>query len=234
MPPKRVAMAQSIRDAYTEETSCAEIERWSGPILSSLEGTAKAARSMRQEILKQTYTADAAAKSETSIITALRQYQEVGHDIYLSAETIRTVIACRIPELKEEDNLGVGVQTAVLKMIDGLQDKLAGGGSGDKGGSSGVINMFSTRDYLSARGGIEDKLLGKPADGDKKEGEKKEGTKAPSVVLELQQLDADILLKLELSATQISTVVRSLINAYALNWKKLIQPRNSIGDKMVS
>ncbi|KAG5490951.1 hypothetical protein JIQ42_00837 [Leishmania sp. Namibia] len=230
MPPKRGAMAQAIRDAYNEETSLAVVEEWSSKVVADLETRATNARHARQGVLAKPYTPEAAETVPVSVVVSLREFQGQLHDIYRAAETIRTVIACRIPELKAEDNLGVEVQMTVLKMIDLLEGKLLGGSGADKdGGAPGVAGMYATRDYLAARGSVEDKVLGKAG-----ENGKETKSAAPSVLMELQQIDADALLKLELSATQISTQIRSFINTYALNWKKLIQPRSNSCEKNIS
>ncbi|KAG5492494.1 hypothetical protein JKF63_01072 [Porcisia hertigi] len=230
MPPKRSAMAQAIRDTYNEETSLAVVEEWSSKVVADLETRARNANDARKGLLAYPYTADAAQTVPNIVVASLREFQEQLHDVYRAAETIRTVIACRIPELKAEDNLGVEVQMTVLKMIDTLEGKLLGGSSGDKdGGAPGVAGINATREFLATRGAVEDKILGKAGDDDKKT-----KSSAPSVLMELQQIDADALLRLELSATQIATQIRSFINVYALNWKKLIQPRSSAGEKNIS
>lgn len=230
MPPKRGALAQAIRDTFTEEASLAVVEEWSSKVVSDLEARASNAHHAWLGVLAKPYTADAAETVPVTVVASLREFQGQLHDIYRAAETIRTVIACRIPELKAEDNLGVEVQMTVLKMIDSLEGKLLGSSSGDKeGGAPGVAGMYAAREYLAARGSVEDKVLGKVSDDDKKT-----KSAAPSVLMELQQIDADALLRLELSATQISTQIRSFINAYAVNWKKLIQPRSNASEKSIS
>lgn len=229
MPPKRSAMAQAIRDSYTEDASLGVVDHWSSKAVADLEARAKNAHDARAAVLAAYYTADAAASVPQSVISSLREYQEHLHDIYVSAEMVRTVIACRIPELKAEDNLGVEVQMVVLKMVDSLEGKLLGSGGDKEGGAPAVSGMYAAREYLAARGAAEDKILGKAGEDDKKT-----KSAAPSVLLELQQIDADALLKLELNATQLATAIRAFVNAYALNWKKLIQPRSGAGDKSIS
>lgn len=229
MPPKRAALSQALRDAFTEETSFSLVEKWATETLGKLQQLTESARGQRAAIANAKYAHSNASTTPTNVLQLLQQYQAVASDVFQSAEQIRTVISIRIPELKEEDNLGVGVQMTVLKMLDTLQSKLLGGSGGDKDSASMAAGMHVAREYLSSRGGVEDKLLGKSSDDKKDEG----GSKAPSVLLELQQTDHDVLLKVELATLQLSTLLRSLINAYALNWKKLIQPRNSM-DKMVS
>ncbi|KAL7702329.1 proteasome activator protein pa26 [Lotmaria passim] len=228
MPPKRAAMAQAIRDAFTEDASLEVVDKWSSKTVADLESRAQNARDARAALLAEPYSTAAAEAVPQSVISSLREYQEHLHDIFRSAETIRTVIACRIPEQKAEDNLGVEVQMTVLKMVDSLEGKVIGSGGDKDGGAPGVSGMYAAREYLAARGAAEDKILGKAGD----DGKKTKST-APSVLLELQQIDADALLKLELSATQVATSIRAFVNAYALNWKKLIQPRSGAGDKSI-
>ncbi|KAK7194679.1 proteasome activator protein pa26 [Novymonas esmeraldas] len=222
-------MAQAIRDAYNEELSLAVVEEWSAKLIADLEARRDNALHARRTILAKPYTAEAAASVPISVLASLREYQEQLREIHRAAETIRTVIACRIPELKAEDNLGVEVQLTVLKMIDSLQSKVLGASGGKEGGAPSVPGVNATREYLTERGSVEDKVLGKAGDDDKKT-----KSAAPSVLVELQQIDADALLNLEISTTQICTQLRSFINAYALNWKKLIQPRSNAGEKSIS
>lgn len=222
-------MAQAIRDAFTEDSSLEVVDQWSSKVVTDLATRAQNAHAARAAVLAANYNTDAAAAVPQNVIASLRDYQEQLHDIFRAAETIRTVIACRLPELKAEDNLGVEVQMAVLKMVDSLEGKVMGNGGDKDGGSPGVSGMYAAREYLTARGAAEDKILGKAGDEDKKT-----KSAAPSVLLELQQIDADALLKLELNATQVATSIRAFVNVYALNWKKLIQPRSGGGDKSIS
>ncbi|ORC84670.1 proteasome activator protein PA26 [Trypanosoma theileri] len=249
MPPKRLVYAQSLRDAFTETDSCAAVENWATVTISRLEQLVQRVAAKRASIQQSLYTRANAEHTPEEVVALLQEYQSICHCVFSEAELIRTVIAIRIPELKEEDNLGVVVQHAVLKMLDELQNKTIGGGGGDKNSGGGVASaagMYSLRDYLSTRGGLEDKLLGKAEENNKdkskdnnnnnnnnNEGEKAMGSKSPSLVLELKQVDADTLLKVELAGTQLTSTLRAFVNAYALNWKKLIQPRTG-NDHMVS
>ncbi|CBH15376.1 proteasome activator protein pa26, putative [Trypanosoma brucei gambiense DAL972] len=231
MPPKRAALIQNLRDSYTETSSFAVIEEWAAGTLQEIEGIAKAAAEAHGAIRNSTYGRAQAEKSPEQLLGVLQRYQDLCHNVYCQAETIRTVIAIRIPEHKEEDNLGVAVQHAVLKIIDELEIKTLG--SGEKSGSGGAptpIGMYALREYLSARSTVEDKLLGSV---DAESGKTKGGSQSPSLLLELRQIDADFMLKVELATTHLSTMVRAVINAYLLNWKKLIQPRTG-SDHMVS
>ncbi|RNF26794.1 proteasome activator protein PA26 [Trypanosoma conorhini] len=232
MPPKRLAHVQALRDTFTEAESCAVVERWATETVCHLEGLAQQAVAQYASVQEAAYTCDAAKQTPADILSILRSYQYLCQGVYRDAEVVRTVVAVRLPELKEEDNLGVGVQHAILRMLDEVQNKTLGaGGTGEK--SSGVkaqTSVYALREYLEARGGVEEKLLGTPAEGSEKG---KEGSKSPSVLLQLRQLDADALLKVELSALQLVSSMRAFINAYALNWRKLIEPRTG-GDRMVS
>lgn len=240
MPPKRAALAQALRDAYPEDTSCGVIEAFAGDSLQRVEAYIEKVNGARDHIRNAEYVAAKhAAAPNAAVLALLQEYQQIAEATFLASDKVRTVISIRIPELKEEDNLGVAVQRAVLREIDALQAALLGGGgggsSGDReGGSSGgsaPVGMFAARDYLASRGAIEDKLLGKP--GGENEEKTSGASRAPSTLLELKQLDNDVLLKIQLAAVQLATRIRAFINTYALNWKKLIQPRTQ-NDKMVA
>ncbi|KEG09879.1 proteasome activator protein PA26 [Trypanosoma grayi] len=231
MPPKRVAHAQALRESFTEANSCAVVERWATETIGHALQVAQEAAKHRGEAQAATYTSSNAQKTPQQVVDVLQRYQSLCHCVFTDAEQVRTVIAVRIPELKEEDNLGVAVQNAVLKMIDEIESKATGGSGGEKsGGVAAPAGMYSLREYLTTRGGVEEKIIGKP---DEKTGGSSAGSKSPSVLLELRQVDADALMKVELAAMQLATVLRSFVNAYALNWKKLIEPR-SISSHMVS
>lgn len=228
MPPKRAALAQALRDAYPEDVSATAVEQLATKTLAAADTYLNNIRAARVAIINKNYTAQDAVQTPKDIVEALRQYQDFAHEAYLTVEQVRTVVVIRAPELKEEDNLGVAVQIAVLKMLDSLQSKLLGGG--DKEGVSAAMGLYGLKEYLSARSAVEEKLLGKPAE----DGKPAQGTKAPSATLELRQVDADALLKAEIATVQMTTQLRALINVYALNWKKLIQPRSSGSDRMIS
>ncbi|RNF05189.1 putative proteasome activator protein pa26 [Trypanosoma rangeli] len=232
MPPKRLAYAQALRETFTEAESCAVVERWATEAVGHLERVAQHAAVQYASVQEAAYTSGNVNQTPAGIMSVIRDYQSLCLGVYRDAEVVRTVVSVRLPEIKEEDNLGVAVQHAIVRMLDELQNKTLGnGGSGEK--NSGVkaqTGVYALREYLEARSGVEEKLLGKPGDGNEKA---KESSKSPSLLLELRQVDADALLKVELSAMQLVSSMRSFINAYALNWKKLIEPRTG-GDRMVS
>ncbi|KAH9597456.1 Proteasome activator PA28 [Trypanosoma melophagium] len=245
MPPKRLVHAQSLRDAFTETDSCAAVENWATVTITRVEQLVQRAAAQRAAVRQLAYNRNNAEHTPEEIIAILQDYQAICQHVFSEAELVRTVIAIRIPELKEEDNLGVAVQHAVLKMLDELQTKItSGSGGGDKSGGGNSVpslaGMFTLREYLSTRGTLEDKLLGKAEEGksdkEKSKGTEKEetgGSRSPSLLLELKQVDGDVMLKVELAGSQLTTTLRSFVNAYALNWKKLIQPRTG-SDHMVS
>lgn len=228
MPPKRAQLLQSIRDAYPEDLAAAVIEQWVTEAIPKLEGGAQAASALRG-----TVSAASPLTTPAEILKTLEAYQSMCHSVYLGATRIRTVIATRIPEYKEEDNLGVAAQSAFLKLLDGLEGRLLGGG-GEEKSSPAPANLFALKAYLAARSAVEEKLLGKPSDESASKGAASGGgSKSPSALLELKQTDIDALLKVELAAAQLASQLRTIVNAYILNWKKLIQPRSS-NDRMMS
>ncbi|EAN97792.1 proteasome activator protein PA26, putative [Trypanosoma cruzi] len=136
MPPKRLVHAQDLRDAFPEEESCGVVERWATNLVSQVAKIAEQAGSQCASIQGTKYTCDNAEKVPEEVMSMLFNYQSACRRIYYDAEVIRTVISVRIPELKEEDNLGVAVQHAVLKMLEEIQNKTLGaggaGGAGEK------------------------------------------------------------------------------------------------------
>lgn len=233
MPPKRGEMAQAVRTAFPEDASYAQVVTWSETTQGKAEAIREKAAQQRAATLTATYKVPDCAAQAPACLPLLKEYQELVSDVFRGAETIRTVISVRIPELKEEDNLGVAVQMTVIKQLESLQSKLMGGGGGDKDGGAGfAAGMFQTKDYLASRASVEDNLLGKEDSGDDKK--KSSGSKSPSALLQLQQIDADALLRVELGAMQVATALRIFINTYALNWKKLIEPRAASSGRMVS
>lgn len=242
MPPKRLAYAQGLRDAFTESHSCAVVERWATETIPRVEQLAHGAAAGRAAIAqKGAYTRADAEQTPGPVLSVLREYQAVCHNVFHDAEAIRTVIAVRVPELKEEDNLGVAVQHAVLRLLDDVENKTLGAAAGGNSGgerSSGVrapTGVYALQEYLAARSEVEEKLLGDSAKGKEEDnkGSAKGGHASPSMLLKLQQVDADALMKVELAAVVLLTTLRSFVNAYALNWRKLIEPRTST-DRMVS
>ncbi|CCW64894.1 unnamed protein product [Phytomonas sp. EM1] len=242
MPPKRAATVNALRAAFPEELSLAAVERWAGETPEELKSLLEELRRAREGVSRRPYVNPAAAEdSPRELLSLFQRYGALAEGIFLAAERIRGVVELRIPELKEEDNLGVAVQNAVLRRLDAVQNYLLAGNGGEKEGVRPMAGMFVAKEYLAARAGIEEKILPKPAkpDGGEKgkeegkEGEASSGTKAPSAILELQQLDYDALLKLELTIEHLLTLLLAFVNTYMLNWKKLIQPRSNT-DTMVS
>ncbi|CAD2214602.1 proteasome activator protein PA26 [Angomonas deanei] len=223
-PVKRGAMAQKLRDTYTEDLSLAQVHQWSEHSTQELDQFITEVSKARQELGKQPA---GAAATPTAVLQLLQRYQQLGKSVFEAVEQIRLVIAIRIPERKEEDNLGVAVQFAVLGSLDTIQNALVKGSSeGKEGGASLPCGVFVAREYLKERGAVEEKVLG-----DGKEEKKKV---PPSALLELQQIDTDYLLRVEMAALHVSVLLKAFINSYALNWKKLIDPRNSSRDRMVA
>nr|CCC93544.1 putative proteasome activator protein pa26 [Trypanosoma congolense IL3000] len=222
---KRFAHVQTMRDAMTEQTSWSVIDTWANNTIEALQKISASAAQARSSIQGTSYRLSHAEETPVSTVDLLRQYQTLCHDIYCDAQLVRSVIMIRIPDHKEEDNLGVAVQMEVLKLIEGLEGKLLP--SGEK--SSSVGGVFCLRDYLATRATVEEKLLGSSNAGS----EGKKGSKAPSLLLELREIDMDALLKVEFAATHLCAVLRGLVTSYTLNWKKLMQPRTG-NDYMIS
>lgn len=235
MPPKRAVLIQTIRDAYNEDASYAAIEAWTNTAIAQGEAVLQSATAAREGVEHASYSAPGSARSTPQpVLDVLRSFRAFAREAYIATERIRTVIGIRVPEIKEEDNHGVNVQMTVLCLLDSFEAKLSGAG-GDKECKAGsAAGVFIVKDYLSSRSGVEEKILGKAGGSGEGQDKPSEGTRAPSAILELQQVDADVMLRIELAMSQILTCMRCLINVYVLNWKKLIQPRVNMNERMMS
>ncbi|EPY37191.1 proteasome activator protein PA26 [Strigomonas culicis] len=241
MPPKRATMVQELRECYTEEYSLAEIREWSTRIIKEIDALTDKASELQGEIEKlvpaTAYRAEVLQQPAVRIMPLLREYQALCRAVFNSAEKVRLVIMIRVPEHKEEDNLGVAVQQAVLRALDALQNRMVKGSNAssekETSSASSAAGMFLLRDYLGARVKVEAAILNGGAPSDEEQATRGKAV-APSSYTELQQLDIDTLYKVELASRQLSTAVKAFINTYVVNWKKLIDPRNGANDRMVA
>ncbi|CCW71912.1 unnamed protein product [Phytomonas sp. Hart1] len=246
MPPKRAALVKSLREAFPEDRSFAEVERWGSSTIDEFNGLLRELLPAREAIFRETYSVPSSAEATPEkLLNLLHRYEALSLKVWVAAEEIRNMIELRIPEFKEEDNLGVAVQAAVLSKLDKFQNAISGD-DGEKEAVKSAAGIFSSKKYLASRASIEEKLLPKPkkasdeeknnAKGKDKNAEDASATedvKAPSAILELKQLDYDMLVKLELGIRHLQTRLRGFVNTYVLNSKKLIQPRTNT-DGMVA
>ncbi|KAH8607990.1 putative Proteasome activator pa28 beta subunit [Trypanosoma vivax] len=219
MQRKCSALVQGLRDAFPETKAWATVNNWAATTIQEVEQLSAQAASVRLAVLNSTYSKSNAEETPANIVQLLQQCQELYYRLFCDTETIATVIGVRVPEHKEEDNLGVAVQMAAFEALGKLQSALAKIDGNDNETSS----IFMARNYMATRGKVEERLLGKVSD----DGGKRESSRSPSALLELRQVDADAMLGVQLSTARIARLLRSLVTVYVLNAKKLIQPRST-------
>lgn len=218
-------MAQALRDSITEDQSLAQVTQWYETTIGQLEKVQGKAAALKE-------SQGALGGPPTELLELLHEYQALAKDIFVSIEKIKAVVLVRVPEIKTEDNLGVEVQMTFLRQLGAVQDKLSGSGGGEKEGGGGalVAGLFFLDKFLEDRCEIEAKAMGTPASPAKETSARQPPA---SSKLRLKQVDQDAALKVQLATMQLATLLRGFVNSYALNFKKLIMPREN-NNKMVS
>ncbi|CUG87963.1 proteasome activator protein pa26, putative [Bodo saltans] len=211
MPPKTAVLLKELREKVPADAAAAVVESWATTTIPQLEAVGASVQNFQ---LPADLSQPPAALLE--ILDTLRLTQS---SIVVGLQTIRSTIVVRIPEMKEEDNLGVSVQINALKMLDEVEKQIL---DSEKAQLASIGYKAS---YLGARASIEEKL--NPS------GKDAQPTKAPSAALQLQQVDRDAALIAYLTAAKLSTSLRALVTVYAENAKKLVNPRVS-SDRMLS
>jgi hypothetical protein len=211
MPPKTAVLLKELREKFPADAAGAVVESWATTIIPQLETIGASVQNFQ---LPENLTQPPAALLE--ILDTLRLTQS---SVVVDLQTIRSTIVVRIPEMKEEDNLGVSVQINVLKMLDEVEKQIL---DSEK---SQLASIGYKASYLGSRASIEEKL--NPS------GKDAQPSNAPSVKLQLQQVDRDAALITYLTAAKLSTSLRALVTVYAENAKKLVNPRVS-NDRMLS
>jgi hypothetical protein len=219
MPPKSlVAPLKAFRDAFTEDLITNLNVAWTVELIPQLDTAAADATTILAAVAGR--TADPAAVP-ADVLGYLRGLQGAVLRALTDLQSLQTAIKIRIPEIKEEDNLGVNVQLTYLKVLSEAEQALLGG---EKSKSPATLSLV--RDYLSARAEVEAKLLEKEKEG------KEPSPKAPSLLLALSAVDSSAVETAALGALKLSSTLRSIVVLYAENSKKLINPRTS-NDRMI-
>lgn len=211
MPPKNAIIIKELRDKFPQDAAAALIEGWVSSTIPNLDalGASVQAFQLPEDISQPPATL-------LEFLDALRQAQS---SIVIDIQKIRSTIVVRIPEMKEEDNLGVSVQMNALKILDDVEKQIL---DADKAVLATITYKAS---YLASRASVEEKL--NPS------GKDAQPSNAPSVKLQLQQVDRDAALVVFLTSSKIATALRALVTVYAENAKKLINPRVT-SDRMIS
>lgn len=161
-------------------------------------------------------------KAPAPVIDALMRYrmdlQNIAKDLYI----LRGAVLLRIPEIKEEDNLGVNVQLQVLSQIKSFASSVTGSNGSSSGkdespSASSLPSVGLVKEYLAARASIEEKLLGTS--------EKEGPSKSQSLVQQLVIFDSDAVARLSRGYRELILQQQFLISSMTLNYKKLYAPR---------
>lgn len=216
MPPKALAKnVKELREQFSEEGAVSVVERWASQSIPLLVQYAAAASTLQETVAARTADATTVPADVLELLDLLLNAQS---SIVADLQSIRSTVLIRIPEMKEEDNLGVNVQITALKQLDEVEKHIVGGEK-----SGGYLSY--KKDYLVARAAVEEKLLptGKDA----------EPSKAPSQLLALRQTDVDAVVGARIALLKLATSLRGLVTIISENAKKLINPRNLGGDRMI-
>lgn len=210
MPPKMVSLVKEVRDQFPLENANAIVENWLKVVIPTATNAASAATQISLVVSQA---------PPQPVVEALHLLQSLQASVVADLYTLISTIGTRIPEMKEEDNLGVSVQVAVIKQLQSVENELLGG---DK--SVGATLNFKVS-YLASRAAVEEKLnpTGKDA----------QPSQSASLQAQLLQIDTDALLSSRLAFLKLANSLRNLSVAVIENSKKLINPRN-VNDRMVS
>jgi hypothetical protein len=211
MPPKSAVIIKELREKFPQDAAAAIVESWATNTIPQLDVIAAAVQNFQ-------LPADS-TQAPASILEILDSLRTAQASVVSDLHKVRSTIVVRIPEMKEEDNLGVSVQMNVLKLFDEVEKQIL---ASDKA-SFATISFKAS--YLESRAAVEDKL--NPS------GKDAQPSKAPSLILQLQQIDRDAALVAFLTLSKLATSLRALVTVYAENAKKLINPRVS-NDRMIS
>lgn len=209
MPPKVSALVTEVRLQFPLDDANAIVENWIKKVIPTAVGAASAVAEIQV----------GSPQPNQGVIEALDLLQSLQVGVVADIQTLLSTIGTRIPEMKEEDNLGVAVQVAVIKQLTALETELLGG---DKSVGATINYKVS---YFSSRGGVEEKL--NPS------GKDAQPSQAPSLQLQLRQIDNDAIIGARLAFLKLASSLRVLSVAVIENSKKLINPRN-VNDRMVS
>jgi hypothetical protein len=169
----------------------------------------------------------------------LKEFDTLHQQVWEFVDAIidmKTFISLRIPEIKEEDNMGVNVQWTVIKDLNRIEEVLTGGSNGGGGGAPWARSeikgaaarapLYAKGDYLESRFHAEKKFFGKKDK--KKEGEEAsaaEEHKAPSAALLVAQVDREWADKIVWQYKSMIQLRTQLYTAAKQNMKKITDPR---------
>ncbi len=226
MPPKAVTvLSQKLaesRGVFSDEVATAVVEQWATLCAVTLTQAEQGAYVVASNVFARAANAEEVPQDVSEVLRVLHTTYSA---LFSELQVVRSAVAVRIPEIKEEDNLGVNVQLLVVKEIEDLEQRLAGGKE-----PTGLPTVNFTREYFAARAAIEEKILAPSKDA---EGKDQGPSKSPSLRRQLQQLDYDAAIKSALAFAALASRLRSLVTAFTLNAKKLMNPRSS-NDRMIS
>lgn len=211
MPPKMSAVVKELRDQFSQDNAAQIVEAWATKVIPTADASAAAAAGIQ-------FASPAELAPPAAVLELLDHLQSLQASVVADLYVIRATVAVRVPEMKEEDNLGVAVQMSALKQIDDLEKELLGG---DK--ATGATVEFK-QGYLGKRASVEEKIS--PS------GKDATPSLAPSFALQLKQIDHDAVIAARLALLKLSGSLRAFVNLYAENSKKLINPRN-VNDRMI-
>ena len=223
MPPKGLKgkIAEIKAEMLPEANMLTIADNWATTIIPQFTAKASSAFEISTAVSAREASATEVPADVIECVSGLRADSV---NLLNNINTLRASILIRIPEIKEEDNLGVNVQILVIKQLEKAEKMMLSGGGGGDDAATPFPALSFKKDYFAARAAIEEKVLGSGKDG--------EPSKSPSVKLQLQQLDADTAARVGIAYNTLLTTIMTLIAAYAHNNKKLIAPRVD-SDRMI-
>lgn len=159
-----------------------------------------------------------ATEPSTDIKNAALSYRSFIIQLADELRSIRAEIMINMPEIKPEDNLGVEVQLAVIKVISDLEKALQGGAKDE---ITGIAPVSFATSYFKERATIEEKAIGTGKDA--------EPSKSESLKIQAALFDADLVSRLAGSYNEIAVQLPFVVATVAQNMKKIMNPRQVVG-----
>lgn len=211
-----VAKLKDLKGSASPDACEAILKKW----IAAFDGTSAAADALETLSVSLETAEPSRDKAPAAVLEAVLAYRANLQNLAKDLTTLRSAILLRIPEIKEEDNLGVNVQLQVLAQIKAFNANVTGGASSGKEDSSSSGTSFPSvcvaKDYLSARAAIEEKLLGSEKDGP---------SKSVSLLQQLSFYDADTVARLSRGYREVLLQQQYIVSCMTLNYKKLYAPR---------
>jgi hypothetical protein len=149
------------------------------------------------------------------VVAALDDVLRTMRTVSFNLADLSTYILSKFPEIKEEDNAGVAVQTQLLDMISQVQQSL----QGTNKEQPRLVHLGSKQAYFTARFELESKMA--PAD------KEKAPVTNPSIRHAIAELDAAILANIAVAFTDLRKYAVAISLAVARNLKKVREPRRA-------